>query len=134
MSAVPAISIAEFQSLGTECANNISKIRQEQNKKGYLEFADSLYHWLIFDIQGSLGEDFAFKRWEAYHRVLEREELKPENTAIKSLQLSTLYSLQMSQEALSQFYCTVLLGLFQRGSYGYSFLKGRSEYSKRFTN
>lgn len=50
------------------------------------------------------------------------------------LHISTLYSLQMSQEALSQFYCTVLLGLFQRGSYGYCFLKGRSEYSKRFTN
>ena len=43
------------------------------------------------------------------------------------------YSLLISQEMLSQFYCTILLGLVQRGSHGYYFHQGNPNESRRFT-
>lgn len=58
----------------------------------------------------------------------------PHAYAIKSLRYNAFYSLQKSQDALSQFYCTVLLGLLQRGSHGHYFFQGKQEYSKQLTH
>jgi hypothetical protein len=52
---------------------------------------------------------------------------------LKAQQLNMEYSLQVGQEMLSQFYGSVLLGLFQRGSHGYYF-SSYSDYPKRFVH
>jgi hypothetical protein len=45
-----------------------------------------------------------------------------------------LYSLQVSQDSLSQFYCTVILGVFQRGPHGYYFFGGKQNQGNQMSS
>lgn len=85
-------------------------------------------------VQGSLGEDFVCRRWEVYQRAVSHNDNdKAPALSFQSILLNLRYSLHITQEALSQFYYTVLLGLFIRGAHGYYFIEGKPEYSQNFS-
>jgi hypothetical protein len=66
---LPAVSLREAEEVGGGCLKAMTQLAQSQSQKGFLEFTSNLHQWLLFGVQGALGEDFACRRWEVYHRT-----------------------------------------------------------------
>ena len=88
---------------------------------GYFPFEKEFRFWLL-DIHDSLGGDFIRSRWKVYHEQANSGK-PPLEQVKKTFELNNTFSLKMVNEALLQFYFVLLLGIFQRGTYGHHLMR-----------